>query len=106
VRLQTILGQHDRRGAEARSLDNIGADFEESVMHRADQIRPGAHHVLVASFETHATVVFGAQVMPEHAGAERAVDYDDSLFEQLLEQLDPGAVGIHSYSRLGKAILH
>ena len=97
VRLETVLGEHDGTGLEARGLDYVGADFEKAVVHAANQVGPRAHDVLVASFVASAAVVRRAQIFAEHEGAERAVQNEDSFGEQLLEELDPVRIGGHCW---------
>ena len=97
VLLEAILGEHDRTGLEARGLDNVGAGFEKTVVHAANQVWPRAHDVLVASFVARAAVVGGGEIFAEHESAERAVQNEDSFGEQLLEELDPVRVGGHCW---------
>ncbi len=84
-RLETVLGEHDRARLKARGLDYVGAHFEKACVHPANQIRPRAHDVLVASLVASAAVIRRAQIFAEHKGAECAVQNEDSFGEQLLE---------------------
>ncbi len=96
-RFETVLGEHDWAGLEARSLDYVGADFEKACVHPANQFRPRAHNVLVTSFVASAAVIRRAQIFAEHEGAECAVQNEDSFGEQLLEELDPVRIGGHCW---------
>ena len=97
VLFEIVLGEHDRARLKARSLNYIRAHFEKAVVHPANQLRPRAHDVLVASFVSSATVICGAQIFAEHKGAESPVQNEDSFSEQLLEELDPVRIGGHCW---------
>ncbi len=97
VVFEVVFGEHDGTGLETRGLDYVGAHFEKPVVHAANQVGPGADDVLVAALVSQATVIRGAQILPEHEGAECAVQNEDSFGEQLVQELDPVRIGGHCW---------
>ena len=76
-----VLGEHEAEGAEGRGLDRVDARFEELPVHLGDQIGPGEHEVLVATFELGAAEVVLGQILALDPGSEGTVEDEDTGFE-------------------------
>ena len=86
MRLQAIFGEHDPRRAEAGGLDEVGSRLKKPGVHFPDQIGAGSNDVLVAPLQARTAIVGGRELMAQDEGAEGAVEHQNALGEQLLEQ--------------------
>ena len=80
-----VLVEHEREGAERCGLDRVDARIEELGVHLADQVGPGEHEVLVATFERESAEIVGAEVVALHPGAERTVEHEHALAQGIEE---------------------
>ena len=68
---------------------------EEAVMHLADRVGAGQHDVFVAALVLRTAEVLGPEVEPLDIGAERAVDHQDTVRQQLPQELYSRRVSQH-----------
>ncbi len=71
-----VLGEDGPEGAERVGLDHVATDFEERSVDPVDDVRPGDHEELVASFEVGATEVVGGEPGQLQVGPHRTVEDD------------------------------
>src|SRR5271166_3114304 len=89
---ETVLAEDVGNRAESRGLDEVGAGLEEAAMHGADDVGPGEDDMLVAALVLRAAEILGPEVEALDVSAERAVDHEDTIREQLLEEVYSGSV--------------
>ncbi len=82
---KVVLGENERKRAERRGFDRIDSNSERLVVHLRDEIGPGEHEVLVATFERLAAEVVRPEILGLHPRAERAVE-DEHAFEECIEK--------------------
>src|ERR1700683_1776986 len=92
---ETVLAEHKWNRAEGRGLNKVGAGGEESVVHFADGIGASQHDVFVAALEMSAAEIVGSEVEPLVIGAERAIDNEDAMRQQLPKELYPRRISEH-----------
>ncbi len=87
VRLETVLGEHQRRAAEGVGLDDVGARGEVALGDAAHHVGPGAAEVLVAPLELGATEVGRREIPGLEGRAGGAVEDEQALLERLEQRL-------------------
>ncbi len=92
---ETVLAEDVGDCAKGRGFDKVGAHFEEALMHLADSVGAGEDDVFVAALVLRAAEVLGSEIEPLDIGAERAVDHEDALRQQLPKELYSSRVSQH-----------
>ena len=80
-----VLVEHEREGAERRSLHRVDPGREELGVHLGHEVGPGEHEHLVAALEGRPAEVVGAEVVALHPRAERTVEDEDTFPERVEE---------------------
>ncbi len=83
---KAILGEDERRAAEGIGLDDVGPDREVPPVDVEDDVGPGDDQILIAPVEIRAAEVGGREVPGLDGGAHGAVEDQDPLPKELLEQ--------------------
>ena len=101
ARLEAVLGEHERRGAEGVGLDDVAAGREVRLVDEVHDVGPSRDQALVAAFELGAAEVFGAERDALERGAGGAVEHEDAFLERAVESLDAfralGAAGVDGF---------
>ena len=90
--METVFLHGDAVGTEGVRFENVHADFEEGAMDFLHGLRIRDDEVVVASVVLLAAEMFGGEALVLQAGAHRAVENEDFLFEGV----EVAAVGVFS----------
>ena len=87
MRLQSVLGQHQRSAAKAVGFDDVRSRLEILAMNIKDHVGSRAHQVFVAAFERRAPKIGRRKVALLQHGTHRAIQHEDAFRQQLPKSL-------------------
>jgi hypothetical protein len=92
---QPILGEDDRGPAEGVALDDVGARRQVAAVDIQDHVRAGQDQMLVATLELGTAEVGSAELRRLDRRAHGAVEYEDPLPQELLDEERSLLVWVH-----------